>query len=262
MRVLSLSDREVQGDRRRPASWPVHAVVVLRSRGKLGGNFSGKVDAGPASEAPRVPVLEQRCHAEFDAELIEVDVAALRDRFGERQIAVPARVPAPEVAVAVLEPAAAWNGHMTPRAHDAALQPHRRDRQLPRRSWWIARLDRAIEERVRGTLTDGAPVRRRDTADERIGIEARRAVEGEDLAGVGIEREDRAALTGREDLRDELLQAEIDRRVEIGARHRIEVGGRLRIAHHLTFRTHFDEPHAFRAAQRVVVLALQPILAD
>src|SRR5467141_1108703 len=79
--VLALSDGQVQSDSRRPAAWAVQAVVILRSGGKLGGNLVGQVDPGAAVKAPLVRVLEKRRHPQLDAKLVEVDVAALRDRF-------------------------------------------------------------------------------------------------------------------------------------------------------------------------------------
>jgi len=47
-------------------------------------------------------VLEQRREAELQAQLVEEHVAALGDRVGEGQVAVPFSRPAAEEAVAVL----------------------------------------------------------------------------------------------------------------------------------------------------------------
>src|SRR5256886_9697448 len=44
--------------------------------------------------------------------------------------------------------------------------------------------------------------------------------QGEDLPGIGVQREHRAALSRREDLRDVALQVEVDRGVHRPARHR------------------------------------------
>src|SRR2546421_8717665 len=50
--------------------------------------------------------LQHRREAELQAQLIEVHIAALRDRIGEDQVAVPLSRPAVEEPVAVLEAAA------------------------------------------------------------------------------------------------------------------------------------------------------------
>src|SRR5438309_512701 len=79
--VLALPDGEVQRHRRGPAPGPVEAVEVLRARREFRRRLAGEVDAGAGAEPPPVGVLEQRREPEFDAELVEVDVAALGDRL-------------------------------------------------------------------------------------------------------------------------------------------------------------------------------------
>src|SRR5207253_3986463 len=84
-----------------------------RPRWELGGDFSGQVDARARVESDAVRLLEQRAEADLEAELVEKDVAALGDGVGEGQVAVPLRRPAAEKAVAVLQPAAAGDRHVT-----------------------------------------------------------------------------------------------------------------------------------------------------
>src|SRR3989442_15124916 len=93
----SLPDREVQGDGGRPAPRPVHAVEVFRAGGKLRHGLARQIDPRARVEAPLVRVLEQRGQAELQAQLVEVDVAALGDRLAERQRAVAPGLPAAEV---------------------------------------------------------------------------------------------------------------------------------------------------------------------
>src|SRR5438876_2760882 len=211
LRVLALSDREVQRDGRGPAARAVGAVVVLRPRWELGGDFSGQVDARARVESDAVRLLEQRAEADLEAELVEKDVAALGDGVGEGQVAVPLRRPAAEKAVAVLQPAAAGDRHVTVEGDEAPLQRDGRHGELPGRAGGIPGLDRAVEQGVALALVQPPPGRGLDTADERVGVEARCAVERQDLTRVRVEGEHRAALAGREDLGHVALQVQVDR---------------------------------------------------
>src|SRR5207253_766688 len=83
-------------------------------------------DARAGVEPDRVRFLEQRAEADLEAELVEVDVAALGDRVGECQVSMPVRRPAAEEAVAVLQPAAAGDRHVTVEGDEAALERERR----------------------------------------------------------------------------------------------------------------------------------------
>src|SRR5438876_1168386 len=65
LRVLALSDREVQRDGRRPAARAVGAVVVLRPCRELGRDFSRQVDARARVESDPVRLLEQRAEADL-----------------------------------------------------------------------------------------------------------------------------------------------------------------------------------------------------
>ena len=115
---------------------------------------------------------------------------------------------------------------------------------------------------MRFTHVEAAPVVRVHTAHERVGIEAGRAVQREDLAGIGVQCEDRAALSRREDLRDVALQVEIDGGMDRLPGDRRQPRAATRLPHHLIQRAHLDKAHAVRAPERVVVLALQPALSQ
>ena len=186
LRVLALPDREVQRDGGRPAARTVNAIVVLGSRRELRWQLSGEIDPRTSAESPGIRILEQRRDPKLDTELVEIDVAALRDGLRERQRTVAARVPAPEVTIPVLQPAAAGDRHFAARSHDAALQRHRRHGQLPRGARRIPRLDGAIEQRMRGTLVERAPVRRGDSPNKGVGIESRCAIERQHFSGIRI----------------------------------------------------------------------------
>src|SRR5256886_12938537 len=84
-----------------------HAVVVIRPAGEHGRDLAREVDPRARAEPQPARVLEQRREPDLQAELIEVHIAALRDRVGECQVAVTAGGPAPEETIAVLQPAAA-----------------------------------------------------------------------------------------------------------------------------------------------------------
>ena len=172
-----------------------------------------------------------------------------------------ARIPAAEVAIAILQPATAGDRHFAARSHDTPLQCHRRHGQLPRRSRRIPRLNGAIEQRMRGALVERAPVRRRDASHEGVGIESGRAIEREHFSGVRIQRDYSAALAAGKDLRDEALQIEVDGRVQIFAGHGIQVCGRFGVPHHLALGADLHEAEAFGASQGIVVLELQAVFA-
>jgi len=173
---------------------------------------------------------------------------------------VPLGRPTAEEAVAVLQSAATGDRHPRPQRDDAAPQRHRGHGQLPGGSRRIARLDGAVEQGVGLAHVEAAPVIRVYAAHEGVGIETGRAVQGEDLARIGVQREHRAALSRREDLCDVALQLEVDRGVQRAARHRRQPGGGARLAHDAVERAHLHEPHTVCTAQRVVVLALEPAL--
>ena len=262
LRVLPLPDGEVERDGRRPAARAVHAVVVIRAAGEHGRDLAREVDPRARAEPQPARVLEQRREPDLQAQLIEVHIAALRDRVGECQVAVTAGGPAPEETIAVLQPAAARDRHVRAQGDDPAAQRHGRDGQLPGGAGGIKRLDRAIEQRVRRARVEGTPVVGIDAAHEGVRVVARCAVQRENLPAVGIEREHGAALARREDPRHVALQVQVDGGGERAPRDRREGRGGTGLAHHASQRTDLHEPHAIRSAQRVVVLALQPILAE
>ena len=173
---------------------------------------------------------------------------------------MPGRHPTAEEAVAVLQAAATGDGHAAVQGDQAPLQRHGRDRELPRRAGRIARLDGAVEQRMGLVLVQVPPVLGIDPSHEGVGIEAGRAVQGEDLAGVGVHRDDGAATSCREDARDVALQLQVDRRVDGAPGHRGEYRRGACLAHHVTQGAHLDEPQAVGATQRVVVRALQAVL--
>src|SRR5439155_11220344 len=131
---------------------------------------------------------------DLEAELIEKDVAALGDGVREAQVAVPLRGPATKEAVAVLQPTAAGDRHVTVEGDEAPLQGDGRHGELPGRAGGIASLDRAVEQRVALALVQPPPGRGLDAADERVGVEPRCAIERQDLTRVRVEGEHRAAL--------------------------------------------------------------------
>src|SRR3989475_13005021 len=92
-----------------PCRWTaraVDAVVIVGATREFGGDLAGEVDAGAGMEPQTRGVLQHRREAELQTELIEVHIAALRDRIGEDQVAVTLGRPAAEEPVAVLEAAA------------------------------------------------------------------------------------------------------------------------------------------------------------
>ena len=65
LRVLSLSDGEIQRDRCSPAAGAVQPVVVLGAGREIGPHLAREVHPGGRAEAPGVRVLEERGEAEL-----------------------------------------------------------------------------------------------------------------------------------------------------------------------------------------------------
>ena len=85
----------------------------------------------------------------------------------------------------------------------------------------------------------------------------------EDSARRGVERDHAAHERIAEDSRDVPLQVHVDVRHQRLARFRHLIGPRhARFVHDASHGVHLDEPHALRAVQRLLVLPLEPSLAD
>ena len=230
--VLPLADGEVERHRRRPPPRPVHAVEVVRPAGEHGRDLPWEVDPGARAEPQPARVLEQRGEPELQAELIEVHIAALRDRVGQGQVAMAGGTPAAEEPITVLQPAAARDRHVGAQGDDAAAQRHGCDSQLPGGAGRIERLDGAIEQWVRRARIEVAPVAGIHAAHEGVRVVARCAVQREDLPAVGIEREHRAALARGKDLRHVALQVQVDRGGQRPPRNRRQGRGRAGVPHY------------------------------
>jgi hypothetical protein len=82
------------------------------------------------------------------------------------------------------------------RRDDSVFLRGQRIQRLHRRSRRIGAAQRAIQQRLVDVVAQRVVLRDGQAADEVVGIEARRARERNDVAGLGVERHHRAALAG------------------------------------------------------------------
>ena len=201
--------------------------------------------------------------AESQAELVEVDVARLLDRLAKVDVAVALLVPAAEIAVAEEVAAGARMRHVVVQTDDAGLEAHDRRRELERRAGRIQTLNHLVVQRTARIVAELRVVRRRDAADEPVGIEARRAVNREHVARLRVHGH-HAALQRVAEQRRRELSAGRDRcsctadPVTRGAMSPRPPASPT----DASARVDLDEVRAFLAAKLLLVLSLESRLAD
>jgi hypothetical protein len=218
--------------------------------------FAHQVDAGGLAEAVLVHPLVQAIDAHVVGELVIVEIHRLGDRLAQ----VGPAGTAVRVAVAATLPGDmefAGREHLVLRRAQAAVQAGQAEEGLDRRPRGTATDHVAVEQRSRRVVHQRAVIHRRDAVDEQVGIEARQADHGQDLAGARIHR-DRRAVEVAERFRRRLLQVQVDRQAQVGARHRGHAPDRCERA---AFDVGFDLLVADAPAQGVLVIAFDPGLA-
>ena len=137
----------MQHHRRIPSARSVPLVEILDALRPARSPLIGKIDTGRVAESQRYAARDEIREADFESELIEVHVARLRDRLGQRDIAVAPFVPALEHA-SVEVAAGAWLLHARIHRHESALQPDHRRRKLKRGGRRVRAGESAIVERL------------------------------------------------------------------------------------------------------------------
>ena len=179
-------------DGRMPVSSPSMSTPVLLAEAQLRQEARGVVDVGLARQHVVVRV------ARHDDRLVHVDRAVAARLVVAEAIRRPRQLEEARIADRVLRRAL------------ARRQRAERQERLDRRARRVRAAQRAIEQRLVGRLVERFPVRGIDAVDEQVGVVARLAHEREDVAGGGLDRDQRAAAVAERLLRD-FLQLDVER---------------------------------------------------
>src|SRR6185437_3750619 len=136
----------------RPAARIFLVEVFRNARRELRTVLLGEVDAGLLVEAQRHTAGDEPAQSELLAELVEVDVARLRDGAAQVEVAVPFLLPAMPCAIAEVVEADAGLGHVRVERDDAVLERQRRDGELEGRSRGVLALEHLVVQRVPGIV--------------------------------------------------------------------------------------------------------------
>ena len=150
LRILALTDGEVQLLlARRPALRSVLLVEVFRKRRReIRPLLFRQVDARLSIEAESDAAGDETAERDLLTQLVEVDVARLRDRAEEVEAAVPFLLPAlPRTIAQVVVPVARLR-HVRVEIDQAVLERDHRGGELERRSRRILALQRLVVERL------------------------------------------------------------------------------------------------------------------
>ena len=171
-------------------------------------------------------------------------------------MAVPAALPAVEAAARDLQVARAPDGVARP-DHPGLERGHGGD-HLEGRARRIGALHRLVGQRPVGIVGQALVIGHRDAAHEEVGIEAGRRGDGAQIAGLAVHHHRRGALAAQPRL-DIGLQAGIHRQLQVRAGLPVAA---VKLAHHPARGVDLHALGAGLAAQQVLLLGLQPDLAD
>ena len=152
----------------------------------------------------------------------------------------------------------AWVADRLLRRALARGQRRQREKGLDGGARRISASQRPVEQRLVRRLVERLPARRVDAFDEEIGVVTGLGHEGQDVAGGGIDRDQRAAPITEGGFRD-LLQLDVERQPQVVAGDRRRARKR---AHRPACGIDFDFLDAGRAVQLAFVGQLDPDLAD
>ncbi|CPP66361.1 Uncharacterised protein [Bordetella pertussis] len=220
-RVVALPDRHGN----RFAGIPALAIAILVGLAlPFGGRqhpglLAFQVDAGDLSETELLGKIVQRVHADLGAERIEIGIGRHHDGAVHVRHAIGGAAGVTEFLAAELE--IARIGHAVGGAPLAQLQRGQGHERLVGRADGIGAVQRPVDQRMVGRLVQAAPILDVDPVDEQVGIERGLRNERQDFAGIGIERNQRAAPP-LEGLFRQLLQLQVDRQHDVRARHRVD----------------------------------------
>src|SRR4051812_35812662 len=145
---------------------------------------------------------------------------------------------------------------------EPVLQRDDRRRKLEGRARRIASLNRLVDQWPTLVLEELLVIVRRNSARELVGVPAWRAVQSEDFTGVRVDRDRSALQRICEDANGELLQIQIDIRVEGRRTFRVEIRPRTLATNGSAARIDLVEANAFLTVQNPLVLFLESGFAD
>src|SRR2546423_521896 len=180
----------------------------------------------------------------------------------EVERAVTLLFPAAKVSCAILKATAARHRHVFLEADEPVLQRNYRCGKLERRARRVASLDRFVDERPAFVFQQLLVVVGGNSAREFVWIPAWCTVQRQHLAGGRIDCDSTALQGVRENADHELLEIQIDVRVQRRSAYWIEVGSRTFSAHRTPTRVDLVEANAFLAVKNRLVLLLEPRFPD
>ncbi len=140
----------------------------------------------------------------------------------------------------------------------ARLEERHRDHRLDRRSGRIKALQRLVAQRHVIVARQQVPLVMADPAGKAVGIERRHRRQRQDIAGQAVEDDDRTRFAPQPPRRIG-LKIGVERQLERTSR---DVTGGRQFAHHLAARGDLDALGARLAAQILLELLFEPVLAD
>ncbi len=191
--------------------------------GQDAGALAFDIDAGDLAEAERLHEIVDGVDAHVVGELVVVRVARHHDGAVHVDPAVAARRVVAEGVVAQRERAGV--GHAPLRRALAQLQRGQRHERLVRRARRVGAAQRPVQQRLVGRAVQFVPGGAVDAFDEEVGIEGGLGDEGEDIAGLGLDRHQRAA-TVAEQLLGHPLQVDVQRQDQVVAGRGLRGGQR------------------------------------
>ena len=213
--------------------WPIREVEHLafgRARavpflpirhvfGEGAGRLVGQVDPAPVSESHTVRAFQQLFQTDFEARLVEEDVAGMLDGSSEGQGPVSLFVPAASDAVAVPKTARARHRHPLGGGDRSGLQGYCGGRQLPGRARGVGPHHRPVVERCEGIPGEPIPIGGIDHPGKDVRVVGGGRVEREHPPRLDIQHDHRSALLLGKDVVDPLHQLHIH--IEIDVRSRL-----------------------------------------
>jgi len=221
-----------------PARHGGHRDIVADAQAELLGHGRDPVD----------PDLERH--------VVVIDVAALLQRLFQVHMAVAAAFPAMETAVTDLEEAGAIDRLLG--VGDPCLERRHRGDHLEGRAGRIGALDRLVGQRAIGVLGQAPVVGHRDATHEQVGIETGGRGDGAQVAGFAVDDHGSRAFLSQSCLHIG-LQRRVHGQLQIGAGLALAP---VQLAHDAAIGVDFDPFGAGLAAQQILLLGLQPDLAD
>jgi hypothetical protein len=241
---------------------PEPGFPVAQVFGKDPGGLPGKVQPTLIGETQARPLVDESLEGDPQTELVKVDIARVPDRLLQGQVPVPFGSPAAPVDVSVLEPTPAGHGHHLTRLHHPQLETDRGGGQLPGGGRRVTTHGRTVEQGAIRIARESIPPTGIDPSHEIVGVEGGGRVEGQNTTVLGIQGHDRPPERVGEDLVDPFRQGQVQVQMEVRPCHGGSVHLPLEGAHDPADGIHLHIANAVAPLEELLVLPLEPLLAD